>query len=128
MSRGFYNDSKNQLKKELSMNPVAFTTVLNDSADYQPLLLGSPHTHGMRAGRVYLMPGQECGEHTTGGHEEMLVFLAGVGVAEVESGEPMKVGRGEITYIPPQTKHNIRNTGSEPLVYTYCVAPVARQA
>ncbi len=32
-------------------------------------------------------------------------------------------GRAEDT--PPQTEHNILNTGTEPLVYIFCVAPVA---
>jgi mannose-6-phosphate isomerase-like protein (cupin superfamily) len=37
--------------------------------------------------------------------------------------ETSKVGNGKICYIPPNTEHDVKNTGSEPLVYIYCVAP-----
>ncbi len=98
---------------------------LNQTDDYQPLLNGQPQTCGMRSGRVFLKAGQECGLHSTKAHEEILVFLAGQGTAWVgETAEPMSVGHGKILYIPPHTPHNIVNSGTEPLVYIYCVAPV----
>ena len=52
---------------------------LSAGQDYQPLLNGAPQTCGMRSGRVYLTAGQDCGEHSTNAHEEMLVFLSGNG-------------------------------------------------
>jgi len=97
---------------------------LRTDGGYQPLLEGSPQTCGMRAGRVYLEPGRQCGEHSTGAHEETLVFLAGRGQALLQGQKPMEVGQGSICYIPPHTLHNIDNTGDEPLIYIYCVAPI----
>jgi len=97
---------------------------LSNSPEYQPLLNGDPQTCGMRAGRVHLSSGQSCGEHTTGNHEETLVFLGGEGRAFLEDHSPLPVGAGKVCYVPPNTKHNIENTGSEPLVYIYCVAPI----
>ncbi len=92
---------------------------------YQPLLEGQPQTHGMRSGRVYLKPGESCGEHSTGDHEEQLVFFSGRGTAFAGPDKtPIDVGVGKIIYIPPHTHHNIQNIGDEPLVYIYCVAPV----
>lgn len=101
----------------------AFVIEINNTDDYQPLLNGTPTTCGMRSGRVYLKPGQDCGVHSTESHEEQLVFLAGQGTADI-AGQSLAVGAGRICYIPPHTQHNIRNTGSEPLAYIYCVAPV----
>jgi mannose-6-phosphate isomerase-like protein (cupin superfamily) len=99
---------------------------LTDKPEYQPLLTGMPQTSGMCSGRVYLKPGEECGQHSTKAHEETLVFLSGKGAALIgEKETAFEVGQGKICYIPPHTLHNIRNTGSEPLVYIYCVAPVA---
>lgn len=98
---------------------------LQDDSEYQPLLTGVPETQGMRSGRVYLLPDQECGEHTTGDHEEMLVFLAGKGHAIVDRTEQIPVGQGSVSYVPPHTVHNIKNTSQQPLVYIYCVAPIA---
>jgi len=102
---------------------------LRDNKEYQELLTGYPQTQGMRSGRVYLQPGRDCGQHSTGRHEEMLTFLAGRGRALTgEKQQPYDVGKGNIVYIPPQTIHNIENTGTEPLVYIYCVAPVTSDA
>ena len=101
-----------------------FIENLNSNPEYQSLLPGVPKTCGMRSGRVYLKPGEECGQHSTKAHEEMLVFLSGNGTAVIGETENYEVGVGKISYIPPHTDHNIKNTGSEPLVYIYCVAPV----
>ena len=98
---------------------------LSDNPEYQPLLKGIPQTCGMRSGRVYLKPGETCGQHSTENYEEMLVFLSGRGVALIgEEQIPYEVGAGKVCYIPPFTMHDNKNTGTEPLVYIYCVTPV----
>jgi mannose-6-phosphate isomerase-like protein (cupin superfamily) len=98
---------------------------LNEGGEYQKLLNGEPQTCGMRSGRVYLQPGEDCGRHSTNHYEEMLVFLSGQGLALIgEEEKSYFVGKGKVSYIPPHTAHNIKNTGVEPLVYIYCVAPI----
>jgi mannose-6-phosphate isomerase-like protein (cupin superfamily) len=102
-----------------------FTMDLSQEAEYQPLLRGEPQTHGMRSGRVYLQPGESCGEHSTEAHEETLIFLSGKGTALIGKEQTAyEIGQGKIIYIPPHTIHDMKNTGTEPLVYIYCVAPV----
>lgn len=91
----------------------------------QVLLEGVPQTYGMRSGRVYLQQGESIGRHSTKGNEELLVFLSGKGVALIgEEENAFEVGQGKVCYIPPNTIHNIKNTGPGPLIYIYCVAPV----
>jgi len=97
---------------------------LSKARENQKLLDGRPQTHGMRCGRVYLQPGQACGEHSTKDREEVLVFLSGRGELLIAEKERFDVGEGKVCYIPPQTPHNVRNTGDRPLVYVYCVTPV----
>jgi quercetin dioxygenase-like cupin family protein len=97
---------------------------LNDSREYQRLLDGEPQTYGMRSGKVYLAPGQRCGQHSTEDHEEMLVFLAGQGELLIGEEDRFLVGQGKISYIPPNTVHDVKNAGTEPLIYVYCVVPV----
>ena len=104
----------------------AFTVDLNDKAEFQRLLEGKPQTLGMRSGRVHLPPGQACGQHSTKNHEELLVFLAGKGELQVGGGARHPVGVGKVAYIPPETLHDVSNTGLEPLVYVYCVAPAGQ--
>ena len=98
---------------------------LNDNPENQRLLAGEPQTCGMRSGKVYLAPGKSCGQHSTKEREELLVFLAGSGELLIGESDRHKVGQGKVAYIAPQTAHDVSNTGSEPLIYVYCVAPAA---
>lgn len=112
--------------KDFTTSPRKVCTIdLKNDTEYQKLLGGRPQTCGMRSGRVYLQPSQTCGRHSTEQHEEMLIFLAGRGTALIgEQESPFEVGQGKISYIPPYTIHNVKNTGTEPLIYIYCVTPV----
>ncbi len=96
---------------------------LNDKPEYQRILEGQPQTCGMRSGRVYLKPGEACGQHSTKNHEELLVFLTGRGQLQIADIDRFEVAAGKAVYIPPETLHDVHNTGSEPLRYIYCVAP-----
>ncbi len=96
---------------------------LNDKAEYQRILQGQPQTFGMRSGRVHIQPGQSCGSHSTKHHEELLVFLSGHGMLLIGEQDSFQVGQGKVCYIPPNTIHDVKNNGTEPLIYIYCVAP-----
>jgi oxalate decarboxylase/phosphoglucose isomerase-like protein (cupin superfamily) len=104
--------------------PKPFVHELEDPCDYHILLTGRPQTCGMRSGRVRLAPGKSIGLHHTNANEELLVFLSGNGVAQIGKDTRLQVGEGEVAYIPPQTGHDIVNTGPQPLVYVFCVAPL----
>lgn len=98
---------------------------LNNKKEYQRLLLNNVDTFGLKAGRVYLSSGQECGRHSTEDREETLVFLQGKGQVIIgEESKVCEVGEGKVVYFPPHTIHNIKNTQSEPLVYVFNVVPV----
>jgi mannose-6-phosphate isomerase-like protein (cupin superfamily) len=120
-----HNNEHHNYKATAIPSGKALVIGLTDTPEYQPLLGGKPQTSGMRSGRVYLKPGEDCGQHSTKAYEEMLVFLSGKGTALIGEEETVfEVGQGKVCYIPPQTVHNIKNTGTEPLIYIYCVAPV----
>jgi len=104
------------------MPKETFIRELADSGDYQSLLK-PPATYCLHSGRVYLKPGTDCGRHSTGGQEEMLIFLSGQGQAVINK-KTFSVGTGKIIYIPPQTEHNVINNSNESLCYIFCVAPV----
>lgn len=92
-----------------------------------PVLTGAPQTTGMRSGFVRLMPGQTVGWHTTGKNEEALVVLHGKGKALIEGQPGLPFVAPALVYIPPATRHNVENTGSDPLEYEYVVAPAKAQ-
>ena len=87
------------------------------------LLHGAPQTTGMRSGFVRLQPGETVGWHTTGANEEALVVLHGKGAALIDGQPSLTLTAPALAYIPPATRHNVRNTGGEPLEYVYVVAP-----
>jgi mannose-6-phosphate isomerase-like protein (cupin superfamily) len=107
-----------------SSRPQPLVIPLKASGGYQELLNGSPQTAGVRSGFVRLKPGETVGWHTTGAHEETLVILHGQGAALIEGRPQCDFVAPAVTYIPPETRHNVRNTGAEPLEYVYVVAPV----
>jgi mannose-6-phosphate isomerase-like protein (cupin superfamily) len=92
-----------------------------------PLLQGYPQTAGLRSGFVRVAPGSTVGWHTTGPNEETLVILHGSGEALIEGAPALPIAEKTIAYIPPATRHNVKNTGAAPLEYVYVVAPAAEK-
>jgi mannose-6-phosphate isomerase-like protein (cupin superfamily) len=93
-----------------------------------PLLKGAPQTSGMRGGSVKLKPGESVGWHSTSANEEALVILHGSGVANIEGHPDVPLTEKMLAYIPPATRHNVKNTGSQVLEYVWVVAPTTEAA
>jgi mannose-6-phosphate isomerase-like protein (cupin superfamily) len=110
--------------QEQRYRPLSFS--LECAGNDCPLLRGAPQTTGMRSGLVRLKPGESVGVHSTGEHEEALVILRGQGKAEVEGRSAVPLLARMLAYIPPRSRHNVTNTGTELLEYVYVVAPVGK--
>jgi mannose-6-phosphate isomerase-like protein (cupin superfamily) len=102
--------------------PHPLTVLLAGAQADLPLLQGAPQTAGMRSGFVSLLPGATVGWHTTGKNEESLVILHGQGEALIDGQASKPFIAPAFVYIPPATRHNVANTGKEPLEYVYVVA------
>ena len=89
-----------------------------------PLLKGQPQTSGMRGGSARLKPGESIGWHSTLANEECLVILHGTGVAHIEGSPDVPLHEKILAYIPPATRHNVTNNGTETLEYVWMVSPV----
>jgi mannose-6-phosphate isomerase-like protein (cupin superfamily) len=103
--------------------PQPLTVPLKGAQQDRALLNGVPQTAGMRSGFVRLKPGATVGWHTTGMNEEALVILHGQGEAMIDGQAGKAFMAPAFVYIPPATRHNVMNTGTEPLEYVYVVAP-----
>jgi mannose-6-phosphate isomerase-like protein (cupin superfamily) len=90
--------------------------------DYLQLLAGPPESITMKSGLVILAPNKSVGKHTTGQHEELLVVLEGQGEMSFKDGSKLAVKANHVTYCPPETEHNVTNTGGTMLRYVYVVA------
>lgn len=93
-----------------------------DGQKYLQLLSGPPESITMRSGKVVLQPGKTVGKHSTEGNEELLVLLAGEGLFLLSNGDKLEISAGKVLYCPPDTEHDVKNTGSIPLEYIYVVA------
>jgi mannose-6-phosphate isomerase-like protein (cupin superfamily) len=87
-----------------------------------PVLLRPPETVSMRSGSIVLLPSKNVGRHTTGRNEEVLVVFSGGGEMRLGNGTILNLKPHIILYCPPDTEHDVFNTGSEPLRYVYVVA------
>jgi mannose-6-phosphate isomerase-like protein (cupin superfamily) len=101
--------------------PKTFT--LDCSGGDCPLLEGAPQTSGMRSGSVKLKPAESVGWHSTAGNEEALVILHGSGLANIEGHSDVPLREKMLVYIPPATRHNVTNNGTQSLEYVWVVAP-----
>jgi quercetin dioxygenase-like cupin family protein len=88
----------------------------------QPLLTGPPETVTMKSGYVVLAPGHSVGKHSTQQHEEILVVLEGTGEMQFHDGSRLELKANTVLYCPPETEHDVKNTGSGDLRYVYIVA------
>jgi len=76
----------------------------------------------MRSGLVVLTPGKSVGKRSTEHNEELLIVLQGQGEMSFRDGSKLPVKANTALYCPPETEHNVTNTGTDPLAYVYVVA------
>ena len=86
-------------------------------------LLSKDDSVGMRSGLMVLQPGKDCGWHSTENYEELVICLDGAGEVASEGGPRLTMAAGQYAYNPPQTRHNVFNTGTAVMRYIYVVAP-----
>jgi mannose-6-phosphate isomerase-like protein (cupin superfamily) len=110
-------------EKTMTLQPKVKKVVLDISErDYVRILGGPPESVTMRSGFVVLFPSQSVGKHSTGACEEMVVVLQGEGEMLFGDGSTMELRPHVVIYCPPETEHDVHNTGKRPLRYIYMVA------
>ena len=116
----------NESSQPLALSPKSIP--LPDGNEPYTRLLGGcpPDSAGMKSGRVVLAPGESVGEHSTENHEEILVPLSGIGELRIPGLPAMRVEPGVLLYNPPETLHDVVNTGDQPLSYIFIVAPICK--
>lgn len=83
-------------------------------------LLGDPfNKKGLRAGLVVLKPKESIGEHKTEHKEEVIVILNGSATVYFGKNKKLMAPQNTFVYIPPETLHNVKNSGSKSLRYLY---------
>jgi oxalate decarboxylase/phosphoglucose isomerase-like protein (cupin superfamily) len=92
------------------------------ATEYFRILGGPPESVTMRSGYVVLLPEKSVGRHSTESFEEMIIVLDGEGEMLLGDGYVLQIKQFTVAYCPPDTEHDVRNTGNKPLRYVYVVA------
>lgn len=90
--------------------------------DISPVLTGPPESVKMKSGLVVLAPGKSVGKHSTQQNEELLVVFEGHGEMTFYDGSKLPVKANSAVYCPPETEHNVTNTGTGLLRYVHVVS------
>ena len=97
-------------------------------ARFTRLLGGPPEKVGVRSGAVMLLPGESIGQHSTRDNEEVIIVLEGEGELHIRDEPALPLGINRIGYCPPDTVHDVVNTGTTPLRYLFVVSRAAVEA
>lgn len=74
---------------------------------------------GFGTGRKVLEPGGTTERHSTGGMRELIFCLEGTVALQLGTAAPVTLGAGQMSYIPPETEHELRNPGAGPATYLF---------
>jgi quercetin dioxygenase-like cupin family protein len=103
----------------LAFQPISVINLPQNDTNYVSVIK-PPLSRKIRSGFVTLASGVSGEEHSTESYEELLVILDGKAV--LHSGEIDKeVTVGQVAYVPPHTKHFMKNGGTTTLKYLYIV-------
>jgi mannose-6-phosphate isomerase-like protein (cupin superfamily) len=109
------------------MKPIPkLITLDNFSPDSVQVLNGPPETVTLRSGYMVLVPSKSVGRHSTRNNEEAIVVLSGTGEMNILGGSTLHLRPYCVAYCPPNTEHNVTNTGTDTLRYVYIVARVKK--
>ncbi len=101
-----------------------FCTQLKGKQRFLRLLGDSAKAKGLKAGLVTLKPKESIGEHKTENKEEALIILKGSAIVCYGKGKKVKAPENSFVFIPCETLHNVKNSGSKILQYVYVTTQV----
>lgn len=88
------------------------------------LLGDSKKVKGLRSGLVTLKPKEFIGEHKTENKEELIIILKGSAIVYFGKNKKFNASKNSCVFIPPETLHNLKNSGNRILQYVYVTAQV----
>ena len=101
-----------------------FCTQLKGRQRFLRLLGDSDKAKGLRSGLVTLKPQELIGKHKTENKEEALIILKGKATIYFGRNKKLNASRNSFVFIPPETLHNVKNSGRKILQYVYVTTQV----
>jgi quercetin dioxygenase-like cupin family protein len=77
---------------------------------------------GFGSGRKVLEPGEVVDAHNSGGSREIIYCLEGALTVRREGHPTVVLRAGQMTYVPPETEHELRNAADRPASYLFVFA------
>lgn len=68
--------------------------------------------------------GQSSEFHTHVNEEEVMIYLKGEGIMQMEDGTEVTLKRGDITFVPGNEAHKLINTGDGEFVFLFIYSPM----
>jgi len=111
-------------KTTLPLKPAeAKVIAFNPKLDaYQEIFDGGRDSVVFYSGVVTIAPGLSGELHSTEAYEEMIVVLEGEGQVKMTGQKNLDIKFGNIAFIPPDSQHQVINTGTKNLKYIYIAA------
>src|ERR1041384_3423818 len=94
------------------MQHFAIATVAEQSTDFRRVLWTGVHAQLVI---MTIPPGGEIGQEVHPDTDQILTFVSGSGEADIE-GTTRPVTEGDLVTVPAGSRHNFRNTGTDPLI------------
>lgn len=110
-SQNTQSSAKHPLPKIITFNP--------DTTIYQEICDGDKDSTVFYSGVVTMAPGKSGHVHSTEIYEEMIMVLSGQAQVRITNGKNLDLEYGNIGFIPPDTEHQVFNTGTTSLKYIY---------
>lgn len=111
--------------KKINLSGKVFCRQLKGREKFLRLLGGKDKLQGLRSGLVTLKPQEKIGEHKTSAKEEVIIILKGNATIYYDRNKKLKASQNTFVYIPPETVHDVINSGRLLLRYVYVTAQVA---
>ena len=109
---------------DVPFRDVPFVLGLRSGGRFLRLVGDSAKVRGLRAGLVTLKPGELIGEHKIENKEEVIIILKGSATIYFGKKKRLKAAQNTFVFIPPETLHNVKNSGTKKLQYVYVTTQV----
>lgn len=115
----FFQNGFAQEKKTFSHATSKIIKFNPEESSYQEILDGEQDSAVFYSGVVTLDPESSGELHSTKTYEELIIVLNGQGLVKIINDKSLELRYGNIAFIPPNSEHQVFNTGPEKLKYIY---------